>query len=390
MRHLRAPFLAFSILHSAFSSPTALADGNRPTVFFLHGANVSEQGARGWAAEMFKRLYRSGADMDFSPVAWYSDKGPAYNYHENVSNAFVTAQHFAQLVNSIPGRRVVIAHSLGTLVAASAIQDYGAEVDKLIMLNSAIPSEAFDPSLSNPSPENKLVHDAWVDYNSSCWASRWNELFPTNDARHRLTWKGRFANVAPVAVNFYSSGDEVLEYYADEHNPPWYGGFNANDGWGSRYSWQKQELYKGRASLLAFAGTTDWAGWGFAENWLGVKKWSADEANAVDDLSVFKTNAVFMLQPASITNSVATRHESDCFLAFGIPALSPPAGRMGLQSADIESFDMNGSDFKPNGMPPVGHGGDLAGRWLHSDIKNAAFPYVWKVFAKIVEVGGLR
>ena len=235
MRLLRAFLRPLCIVHCALFILPAFADGNRPTVFFLHGANVSEQGARGWAAEMFKRLYRSGADMDFSPVAWYSDKGPSYNYHENVSNAFVTAQHFAQLVNSIHGRKIVIAHSLGTLVAASAIQDYGAEVDKLIMLNSAIPSEAFAPALSNPSPENKLVHDEWIDYTNSCWTPRWHELFSTNDARHRLTWKGRFADVAPVAVNFYSSGDEVLEYYADEHNPPWYGGLNANDGWGSRY-----------------------------------------------------------------------------------------------------------------------------------------------------------
>lgn len=192
-------------------------------MFFLHGVNVSEQGAREWAVEMFKRLYRSGADMDFSPVAW-----------------------------------------------------------------------------------------------------------------------------------------------------------------------QKQELYKGRTYILGFAGTTDWAGWGFSENWLGMRKWSASEANAVTDMSVFTTNAVFMLQPSSITNSAATRHETDCLLAFGIPALSPPAGKISLQAAGITSFDMNSTAFKPNGMPPAGHGGDLAGRWLHSDIRNAPFPYVWKVFAKIVEEGELK
>lgn len=31
-----------------------------------------------------------------------------------------------------------------------------------------------------------------------------------------MTWKGRFSRVIPVAVNFYSSGDEVLEIYADK------------------------------------------------------------------------------------------------------------------------------------------------------------------------------
>ena len=62
------------------------------------------------------------------------------------------------------------------MVAAAAIQDYGMQVDKLIMLNSAIPSEAFDPSLANYSPENHLVNDEWVEYRSECWVARWHEL----------------------------------------------------------------------------------------------------------------------------------------------------------------------------------------------------------------------
>ena len=379
---------ALCILHCALCILPARAE--RPAVFFVHGANVSEQGARGWAAEMFKRLHWAGADMDFVPVTWFSDKGPAYNYHENVSNAWVTAPHLAQTVNSFPGRRIVIAHSLGTLVAASAIQDHGMQVEKLIMLNSAIPSEAFDPALSDPSPGNPLVHGEWTAYTNACWAALWHELFPPGDARHRLTWKGRFADVAPVAVNFYSSGDEVLEYYGDAHNPSWYSGFNSTDGWGSRYSWQKQELYKGRESMLGFAGTTDWSGWGFARNWAGVLEWTAAAANAVTDFSVFTTNAVFNLRPSSILNPTASRFETDCHLAFGIPALSPPAGRVSLQSVDIPSFDMNAPGLKPAVWPAEGHGRDLAGRWLHSDIKNVAYPYVRLVFESIVREGNLK
>lgn len=369
------------------SSPAAPPSNatNCRNIVFVHGANISEDFARGWNAEMFKRLWQSGASMDFSAIAWYSDKGMPWNYHENVSNAFVSAQSLAQAVNGLSGQSVVVAHSLGTLVAASAIKDHGAQVEKLIMLNSAIPSEAFDPSFSNPTEGNQLVHDEWVDYTNACWSALWHELFPTNDARSRLTWKGRFADVASVAVNFYSSGDEVLEYYAQEHNPPWYGGLNPDDGWGTRYSWQKQELYKGRVSLLGFIGTTDWSGWGFAKNWLGVRKWSAVEANAVTDFSVFTTNAVFNLEPLSITNAVATRHETDCHLAFGIPALSPPVGRTSLQTIGIASIDMNSSLYKPNGIPSQNHGGEYAGSWLHSDIKNLAFPYAWKVFLTIVE-----
>lgn len=149
-RRIVATLFAFAAAMLTFA-----AYAEKANVFFIHGANVSEQDARVWAAEMFKRLWQAGANMEFYPIAWESDIGPSYNYQVNASNAFVTASRLAPYVNSIPGRRVVIAHSLGTMVAAAAIQDYGMQVEKLIMLNSAIPSEAFDPSLADATPGNK-------------------------------------------------------------------------------------------------------------------------------------------------------------------------------------------------------------------------------------------
>ena len=73
------------------------AAGEKTNVFFIHGANVSEQDARAWAATIFKGLYQAGANMQFYPIAWESDIGPDYNYYENVSNAFVTASFLAPL-----------------------------------------------------------------------------------------------------------------------------------------------------------------------------------------------------------------------------------------------------------------------------------------------------
>ena len=43
-------------------SPSAA--GEKTNVFFIHGANVSEQDARAWAATMFKGLYQAGANME--------------------------------------------------------------------------------------------------------------------------------------------------------------------------------------------------------------------------------------------------------------------------------------------------------------------------------------
>ena len=365
----------------------------KTNVFFIHGANVDEQDARGWAAEMFKRLWQAGADMEFYPIAWESDIGQPYDYHVNASNAFVIASFLAPRINSVPGRKVVIAHSLGTMVAAAAIQDYGMQVDKLIMLNSAIPAEAFDPSLADESASNKLVHNDWVNYTNSCWAANWYKFFNAPDARSRLTWRGRFAAVVPVAVNFYSSGDEVLELYPHSQNPAWYNGVSPSGNWGDRYAWHKQEIWKGRKSLLGFMGTTEWSGWGFKENALGVKKWSAQEANAITDARVFSTNTVFNPYPISITNAVASRLEIDSHLTQGIPALSPPTGRTDLSHKGIPSYDMNGSQIKATTWPrePASIGSDdLGDNWLHSDLKNVAYFYTHRLFQKIVEVGGLR
>jgi hypothetical protein len=61
-------FAILSVIPYAFAEKT--------NVFFIHGANVSEQDVRAWAAVMFKGLYQAGANMEFYPVAWQSDIVP--------------------------------------------------------------------------------------------------------------------------------------------------------------------------------------------------------------------------------------------------------------------------------------------------------------------------
>lgn len=65
--------VAFTFTLITFPLP---AFAEKTNVFFIHGANVSEQDARAWAAVMFKGLYQAGANMEFYPVACQSDIGP--------------------------------------------------------------------------------------------------------------------------------------------------------------------------------------------------------------------------------------------------------------------------------------------------------------------------
>ena len=52
-RRIAAMLFAFAAV-----LPPLAARAEKANVFFIHGANVNEQDARAWAAEMFKRLWQ--------------------------------------------------------------------------------------------------------------------------------------------------------------------------------------------------------------------------------------------------------------------------------------------------------------------------------------------
>ena len=171
----------------------------------------------------------------------------------------------------------------------------------------------------------------------------------------------------------------------------WYNGLLSTTPWGARYSWHKQELWKGRQSLLAQFGTTDRSGWGFKKNGL-FNAWSAAEANAVADPHVFATNTVFNPTPASITNATATRLEIDMHLALGIPALSPATGSTNFAAGDDEIIPSTDLEMyrDPSSWPTQGRNPELQNKWLHSDIKDIAYLFTYELFYDIVQKGGLE
>ena len=89
------------------------------SLIFLHGVNVTTSSAEQWGDILFKRLWLSGSRARFYNVDWRGDIGSDANYHQNASNAFVIASQMASTIGAIPGEKVVMAHSLGNLVASS-------------------------------------------------------------------------------------------------------------------------------------------------------------------------------------------------------------------------------------------------------------------------------
>lgn len=368
------------------------------SLVFLHGANVSEADAEKWGDALFKRLFLSRVHVNFYNVDWRSNIGSSANYHENASNAFVVAsQLVTEITNSIPGEKVVMAHSLGNMVVSSMIQDYGLQVSKYIMCNSAVPAEAYDTALT---PTNVLIHKDWSAYPRKAFANEWYKCFEEDvgDDRQLLTWGGRFANVTDYVVNFYSTGDHVLEL--EDNNSVWAtDGYENWDQMFERYSWHKQELWKGRKGMIFNMGTTDWAGWSIRENILGQNVIQPTNAWLMSATEL-KTNTVFKLQPESMnTNSIPLLLRG-AHLANGIPSRTPASGAMKWgDDGNLGRFMFNLNDIaedatilRPNGWVSRSNGwfGNWGTRWMHSDIKDVAYFYVFKFFEKVKDTGGLE
>jgi len=360
---------------------------NGKNVFLVHGFLVEGNESRGWGSEFFKKLLRSGSHADFWMVTWKGDPRDA-DYYWAVNHAFLTAPALASTVNAVSGEKTVMSHSLGNMVVSSALQDCGMNATHYLALNAAVATEAFDPScfVSSTTTANSFLHEDWLGFTNKSWSASWFQLFPTNDARRKLSWQNRFKDIPRTTdmVNFWSSGDEVLEIATD--GTPyiiemlWRGlgkilPFVHTDM--RRNTWQKQEFYKGRNILYG----SGWAGWGFETNV------TAEAVNAAP-VSVLRDSPVFEHDPDEMFSSSITEPWVNLILAKGIPALSPPLGARSLNT--VESIDMNDVRDIPRPNNWCRDSPLYGAAWLHTDIQNVAYFFTHKVFDKIVEKGNLK
>lgn len=384
----------------------ALPPSNGKNVFFVHGFKVDEEGSRAWNSEMFKRLWQSGSNARFHGVEWNGNESwqnGSLNYQDNVFNAFLAAPILSSYVNSVGGQKTILAHSLGNMVVSSAVADHGMSVGKFLMLNAAVASEAYDETQWSDSPDvsNTMVHDDWRDYTNKCWSANWHKLWPSGNDHRALTWKNRFSTVPGLCevYNYYSSGDEVLALNSSG-SPLLLSGVWESTG---NYSWHKQEVFKGRWGLngyglsFTFVAGTGLLGWGFhgtyTDRGLRITGYTVDEANAATSVDLM-TNPVFRHIPdGGIFDSILPVATQNNLLAKGIPALSGPVGGRAVGAFDTSTEDRNtnmNAEIWRNGWPRDNP--DVFGfnRWLHSDIKNAAYFYNYRILMDFVAKGDLE
>jgi pimeloyl-ACP methyl ester carboxylesterase len=413
------------------------SESSEEYLVWVHGFNVNGQNVRGWHAEMFKRLYWSGSRARFVGVSWYGFQEQPANYHPNVVHAFKTAEMFGESLQEIVGdaKTTLLAHSLGNMLVSSYLCDHFTKpaqklnIKSYFLLNAAVPLEAYlgdhqgyaDPGnltqpYDNSEASNDMVHSAWHGYHRRLGASEWHQLFAGDsidgqpDHRSRLTWRGRFAELPTDEINvfsFYSTGEDVLASFAG--TIPTFSQFiNMEFG---RNSWVLQEKWKGKFPVN-FLGSK-YMGWGFNfedytnwvdSNWHGdvgieeAKFLSPAEANSIINSEELKTKPFFrkfndgqeeakLLVPGSEGSEYAKTNRAR-FLGLAIPALTTPTG--GWKGEDIKKkkyityLNMNNQKNEwPSERLEMKD-------WLHSDIRNVAFPYVHKAIFEIVVRGAMQ
>ena len=274
-----------------------------------------------------------------------------------------------------------------------------------------------------------------------------------DDNRNKLTWKNKFSSVLSVAYNFYSSGEEVVENAVEGETVPgnlWdrVGDWMSFQGLG-RHAWVTQEIAKGCNSWAAPFVFECSGGWEFNtyQNELAfIGEEDPTWDGSITDDQYRKYNAIDAA--TAITNAELTDEELAQFGFFGkfshyndkeshYAALYAPinsgGANIGNNTGDAATASALAGenetqwDLLSSGIPAMSFGAaanpvyrlndfgidrniDMQGlreaasvpwpstllrvnwnnRWLHSDIKSIALPYVHHTYDKMLEIGEFK
>jgi hypothetical protein len=199
-------------------------DEVKESITFVHGWNMSPEGAESYAHTMFKRLWWRGFKGRYSAVRWrpYWSTGfdgipvvgqaiDAYlaKYNDSEHIAWLTGSLFKDYVDELPGNysKNIVAHSMGNIVVGSALSQ-GMVVDRYSLMNAAVPAACYDENpLLKQQPGTKIVAGITVNI--------WVEQTPDDDfdpATRNLAYRGKMKAVAANLSNFYLPEDDATSY----------------------------------------------------------------------------------------------------------------------------------------------------------------------------------
>ena len=225
--------------------------------------------------------------------------------------------------------------------------------------------------------------------------------------RASLSWANFFGPI-PNAINYYSRGEEVLANPTAEMGIP---SLLSPD-----YAWYNQEIRKGERLSFGLLSSDDrWAPFGNNEaGWnmegtayekpypltggLLTRPYSPEEAAGIPDSALRYAPFFGAFDNGEIVTDAGSQflreHPEVCnrILADGIPAESFAAGANGVWLENGEASDRNREMYASrNGYWPEVRKNEKAQElskkcpWLHSDLKDVAYPFVRHVFLDIKE-----
>ena len=364
------------------------AETDNTHFIFAHGYNVNPYDAMIWHDQMFKRFWWVGSKSMYTGVIWRGDEsqfqlpyvgGVTPNYYVNVDHALTTAPYLATVVNGLPGdRKFVGAHSLGNMLVTSAIVDHALQYDRYFMFDAAVALEAYDVTAISPDSKNNMTPANWRAYSDRVRASHWFELFGEEDARHDLTWHGRFSSLAN-SVNYYSSEEDVLDKSDGQTHPVA----------SASYAWMNQETRKGVWPML-LPGNNE-AGWEFNSSYLVNNPYggqgeplrvprSPAQADLIstNSLVVAPFFAPFDDMSICVTNRLETVPAKYQLLGDAIPAESYATGRNPVPSWGEEASGNSNQDMIM--MRDVG----ISRAWNHGYLKDMSYRYIHRLFEDVL------
>ena len=402
------------------AEPSGLPDDetNGRWFVFIHGYNVDAESARGWHAETFKRLYALGNQARFVGVTWNGDTG--LDYHKAVFHAFQSGDLLSRSLGFLDQSKAVLAaHSLGNVVACQSIQA-GFTPARYFLLNAALPTEAITGASVDGSQMAQMTEREWRGYDRRLFASEWCRVFAATDRRRNYAWTNCFsrARTETILTNFYSPGEDITIC------PPSIDSASIlATVWAGRSldygAWKTQELLKGvgwTRSLASMAMERTQGGWGFNPAWRGrfiqtpgggrgsghYERLPPVAAGRIPNAQLiarpffrpFSESWLHVAGPLRVSPLLGDSLTRYDLLARGIPALTYAAGAVPLSDAQTKNLmggihqDINletNGRLADNRWPTDTHEAVRAtGRWLHSDFKNAALPFVFPLFELMI------
>ena len=119
-----------------------------------------------------------------------------------------------------------------------------------------------------------------------------------------------------------------------------------------------------------------------------MERYAPDQAAAmVADRSI-TNNPVFNRGFSPMLDGNASEDDQWLAVAKYVPAVSSPVGGMALREEIIENHDLNEGEVFRNGWVRSAVNNGIP--WKHSDMKDVAYFFVYKLYFQIVEKGCLK